>query len=54
MIDANCERLADTHDIPVTAENRALIDERLAEAEKSPDDQHPWEEVRVHLGLSHR
>ena len=53
LIEAIWATLADD-DIPVTAEHRSLIDERLAEAEKSPDDQRPWEDVRTRLGLPHR
>jgi putative addiction module component (TIGR02574 family) len=41
-------------DIPITDEDRALIDERLADAERSPDDQRPWEDVRARLGLPRR
>jgi putative addiction module component (TIGR02574 family) len=50
LIEAIWGTLADD-DIPVTAEDRSLIDERLADAERSPDDQRSWEEVRAGLGL---
>ncbi len=35
--------------IPVTAEERALLDARLADLEANPDDQSPWPEVRARL-----
>ncbi len=36
-------------DIPVTPEERALLDSRLADSEANPDDQSPWPEVRGRL-----
>lgn len=36
-------------EIPVTAEERALLDARLADLEANPDDQSPWPEVRARL-----
>ena len=36
-------------DIPVTAEERALLDERLADLEKHPDAQSPWAEFKARL-----
>lgn len=36
-------------DIPVTAEERALLDARLADLEANPGDQSPWSEVRARL-----
>ena len=36
-------------DIPVTSEERALVDARLADLEANPNDQSPWSEVRARL-----
>jgi putative addiction module component (TIGR02574 family) len=36
-------------DIPVTAEERALLDSRLADLEANPDDQSPWADVKGRL-----
>ncbi len=36
-------------DIPVTPEERALLDARLADLEANPDDQSPWSEVKARL-----
>lgn len=36
-------------DIPVTAEERALLDARLADLEANPGDQSPWPEVKARL-----
>jgi len=36
-------------DIPVTPEERALLDARLADLEANPEDQSPWSEVRARL-----
>ena len=36
-------------DIPVTREERALLDARLADLESNPGDQSPWPEVRARL-----
>ncbi len=41
-------------DIPVTAQERALLDSRLADAESRPDDQSSWEEVKARLEKRHR
>jgi hypothetical protein len=38
-------------DLPVSAEERALLDERLADCEANPDDQCPWPEVKARLEL---
>lgn len=35
--------------LPVTAEECGLIDERLAEAERNPESTLPWSEVRAEL-----
>ena len=34
-------------DLPVTDAERALLDARLAEMERNPDDQSPWPEVKT-------
>ncbi len=36
-------------DVPVTAEDRALLDARLADFEANPGDQSPWPEVKARL-----
>jgi putative addiction module component (TIGR02574 family) len=46
------EALWDTlpeEDIPVTPEERALLDARLADLEANPGDQSPWSEVKARL-----
>lgn len=35
--------------LPLTAEEKALLDERLAEAEQNPNSGIPWEQVRAEL-----
>ena len=37
------------NDLPITADERALLDERLADMESNPDDQTPWPEVKNRL-----
>ena len=48
MIEALWETPSD-EDIPVTPEERALLDARLADLEANPGDQSPWSEVRARL-----
>jgi putative addiction module component (TIGR02574 family) len=36
-------------EIPVTPEERDLLDSRLADLEANPDDQSPWPEVKARL-----
>jgi putative addiction module component (TIGR02574 family) len=36
-------------DLPVTDAERALLDARLADMERNPDDQSPWPEVMARL-----
>ena len=48
MIEALWETLSD-EDIPVTPEECALLDARLADLEANPGDQSPWSEVRARL-----
>ena len=53
LIDAIWDTLAHD-DLPVTTEERSLIDERLADAEAFPDEQRPWADVRAKLNLPRR
>lgn len=39
----------DAEGLSVTAEEAALVDARLAEADADPDDARPWKEVRAAL-----
>ena len=48
LIEALWDTLSD-EDIPVTTEERALLDARLADLEANPGDQSPWSEVRARL-----
>ncbi|MBA3492719.1 MAG: addiction module protein [Gammaproteobacteria bacterium] len=36
-------------DVPVSEEEKALLDARLADMEQNPGDQSPWSEVQVRL-----
>lgn len=36
-------------DVPVTEEEKSLLDARIADAENNPEDQSPWSEVRERL-----
>ncbi len=36
-------------DAPVTAEEKVLLDARLADLDSSPEDQSPWSEVQARL-----
>lgn len=36
-------------DIPVTAEDRKLLDTRLGDLETNPNDQSPWSDVKARL-----
>ena len=36
-------------DLPVTPEERALLDARLADLDANPGDQSPWSEVKARL-----
>ena len=36
-------------DVPVTEEQKSLLDARIADAENSPEDQSPWSEARERL-----
>jgi len=36
-------------DLPVSDTERAMLDARLADMERNPDDQSPWPEVKVRL-----
>jgi putative addiction module component (TIGR02574 family) len=48
LIEALWDTLSD-EDIPVTPEERALLDERLADLEQNPGAQSPWSEVKARL-----
>jgi putative addiction module component (TIGR02574 family) len=48
LIEALWDTLSE-EDIPVTPEERALLDERLADLERNPDAQSSWAEVRARL-----
>jgi putative addiction module component (TIGR02574 family) len=48
LIDALWETFA-PEDLPVTAEERALLDVRMADMEANPHDQSPWFEVKARL-----
>ena len=48
LIGALWDTLSET-DIPVTPEERALLDERLADLDTNPGDQSPWAEVKARL-----
>lgn len=38
-----------SEEVPVTEEEKALLDERIADAENHPEDQSAWSEVRERL-----
>ena len=38
-----------SNDLPVTDDEKALLDARLADMESHPDDQSPWPEVKTRL-----
>jgi putative addiction module component (TIGR02574 family) len=48
LIEALWDTLSDEA-IPVTPEERALLDARLADLEANPGDQSPWSEVKARL-----
>jgi putative addiction module component (TIGR02574 family) len=48
LIEALWDTLSED-DIPVTPEERALLDERLADLERNPDAQSSWPEVKARL-----
>jgi putative addiction module component (TIGR02574 family) len=48
LIEALWDTLSE-EDIPVTPEERALLDARLADLEANPGDQSPWSEVKARL-----
>jgi putative addiction module component (TIGR02574 family) len=37
------------NDLPVSDAERALLDDRLADMERNPNDQSPWSQVKVRL-----
>ena len=48
LIEALWDTLSE-EDIPVTPEERALLDARLADLEANPGDQSPWSDVKARL-----
>ena len=48
LIEALWDTLSE-EDFPLTPEERALLDARLADLEANPGDQSPWSEVRIRL-----
>jgi putative addiction module component (TIGR02574 family) len=48
LIDTLWETLA-PEDLPVTHEERALLDARMTDMETDPHDQSPWHEVKARL-----
>jgi putative addiction module component (TIGR02574 family) len=48
ILDAVWDTLA-AEDLPVTDENRELLDARVADLEAHPEDQSPWSEVKARL-----
>ena len=48
LIEALWDTLSED-DLPVTPEERALLDERLADLERNPDAQSSWPEVKARL-----
>lgn len=48
ILDAVWETLA-PEDLPVTNEERELLDARMADLEANPEDQSPWSEVKARL-----
>lgn len=48
LIEALWDTLSED-DIPLTPEERALLDARLADLEANPGDQSPWSEVKARL-----
>jgi putative addiction module component (TIGR02574 family) len=52
LIEALWKTLSE-EDIPITPDERALLDARLADLEANPDDQSPWPEVKARLEKRH-
>jgi putative addiction module component (TIGR02574 family) len=48
LLDTLWETL-EPEDLPVTLEERALLDARMADMAANPDDQRPWREVKARL-----
>ncbi len=53
LIEALWDTLSE-EDIPVTPEERALLDARLSDLEANPGDQSPWSEVKARLDQRRR
>jgi len=39
-------------DLPVTDEERGILDQRMSEMKATPDDERPWSEVKARLDKS--
>ena len=52
LIEALWETLSE-EDIPITPDERALLDARLADLEANPGDESPWPEVKARLEKRH-
>lgn len=52
LIEALWKTLSE-EDLPITPDERALLDARLADLEANPDDQSPWPEVKARLEKRH-
>ncbi len=52
LIEALWKTLSE-EDIPITPDERALLDARLADLDANPDDQSPWPEVKARLEKRH-
>jgi len=48
LIEALWDTLSE-EDVPLTAEERALLDARLSDLETNPGDQSPWSDVKARL-----
>jgi putative addiction module component (TIGR02574 family) len=48
LLDALWDTLS-TEDLPVTPEEKAILDARMADIEANPADQSPWSEVKARL-----
>ena len=48
LIEALWDTLSD-EDVPITAEEKSLLDARVSDLEANPNDQSPWSEVKARL-----
>lgn len=49
MLWESVEAEDEAHFVPIPAWQRQILDERLADLEKNPTDEQPWEEVRAEI-----